>query len=101
MKVCKAHVKKPATIYGQCVGCEIDGLRNRIQELEAQLAAAPTVAAVTTSADQTPHLIAFIERFDKRLEAAGYSHLQRVEIAHILMSNKVESEPVAQHGAKR
>lgn len=36
-----------------------------------------------------PRIIAFIEKFDKQLEAAGYTHLQRLEIVGILMGTHV------------
>lgn len=35
-KVCKQHIEKPALIYGQCIGCELEGYQRRIKELEQE-----------------------------------------------------------------
>jgi hypothetical protein len=35
-KVCKQHIEKPALIYGQCIGCEIERYQQRIKELEKE-----------------------------------------------------------------
>jgi len=37
MSVCAKHKKKPAIIYGQCVGCELDGLREENRRLKVEV----------------------------------------------------------------
>lgn len=39
-----------------------------------------------------PRVVAFLEQLDKRLEAAGYTHAQRLEITGLLLSNKIEAD---------
>lgn len=34
-KVCKEHQKTPAIIYGQCIGCELDGLRKQLKMVQS------------------------------------------------------------------
>jgi hypothetical protein len=34
-KVCRKHKDKPAVIYGECVGCEIEQLHSEIKALKA------------------------------------------------------------------
>lgn len=35
-KVCEKHKEKPARIYSQCIGCEVESLNGRIKELEEE-----------------------------------------------------------------
>ena len=35
--VCEKHRCEPAIIYGQCVGCELDGLRAENKKLKAAI----------------------------------------------------------------
>ena len=34
-KVCKKHQKQPAIMYGQCIGCELDGLHEQLRLVKA------------------------------------------------------------------
>lgn len=36
-KVCKKHIEKPAMIYKQCIGCELEWYQKRIRDLEKGL----------------------------------------------------------------
>ena len=36
-KVCDAHKTKPAFIYGECVGCELEDLRAKLKAAEAEI----------------------------------------------------------------
>lgn len=38
-EVCAKHVKTPAFIYGACIGCELEGLRDEAQALREEVAA--------------------------------------------------------------
>lgn len=37
-KVCKKHIKKPAFIYCQCIGCELERNRQEIENLNMEKA---------------------------------------------------------------
>ena len=37
MKVCKRHQQNPVWIYSQCIGCEIEDLRNRVKYLKERV----------------------------------------------------------------
>ena len=45
MTICDKHKSDPAPVYGECVGCEIDGLRKEIERLQADLKIASARAA--------------------------------------------------------
>ncbi len=40
-KVCKKHRVKPAIMYGQCIGCELDGLRKKVADLDRRVITLP------------------------------------------------------------
>jgi len=33
-KVCEKHAAKPVKIYHQCIGCEVENLRQQVKELQ-------------------------------------------------------------------
>ena len=56
-KVCKKHREKPAIMYGQCIGCELDGLRKRVDDLEGSLKVLHTWASFDISEGQQTALV--------------------------------------------
>lgn len=52
LKICKKHKTAPALIYGQCVGCELEGLRKKVEDLEGTLKVIHTWASFDLSEGQ-------------------------------------------------
>ena len=53
----KKHRKEPAIIYGQCIGCELDGLREKVSDLEGTLKVIHTWASFDVSEGRQTALV--------------------------------------------
>lgn len=84
MCVCEKHRSAPAIIYGGCAGCEIEGLRARVAELEAKLLEVWSERSLTTEAERDRYRAAL----DRLREVVDHPHLNSLEklatIANIL-----------------
>jgi len=56
-KVCKKHREKPAIMYGQCIGCELDGLRKQVDDMKYALKVLHTWASFDVSEGQQTALV--------------------------------------------